>query len=77
MTIHVLFFGALVEITKTSRLELNEVNSSAEALEMLHKKYPMLCHYKFSVALNQKFLADTAPLHDGDELALLPPFAGG
>jgi len=29
------------------------------------------------LALNQTFLTDTATLHDGDELALLPPFAGG
>lgn len=77
MTINILFFGALVEITKTAKLELTGVNSSDEALEMLHQKFPMICHYKFSLALNQNFLTDTAPLHDGDELALLPPFAGG
>jgi molybdopterin converting factor small subunit len=29
------------------------------------------------VALNQNFLTDAAPLNNGDELALMPPFAGG
>jgi molybdopterin converting factor small subunit len=77
MNVNILFFGALVEITQTATLTLTEVKSSDEALELLHKKFPMLCHYKFSLALNQKFLVDNAPLKNGDELALLPPFAGG
>ena len=77
MTVNILFFGALVEVTKVASMPLSEVTKSDEALELLHKKFPMLCHYKFSLALNQTFLTDTATLHDGDELALLPPFAGG
>jgi len=77
MTVNILFFGALIEVTQTAALALQEVKNTDEALEMLHKKYPMLCHFKFSIALNQNFLADCAQLNDGDELALLPPFAGG
>jgi molybdopterin converting factor small subunit len=77
MTVNILFFGALIEVTQTATLALQEVKNTDEALEMLHKKYPMLCHFKFSIALNQNFLADCAQLNDGDELALLPPFAGG
>jgi molybdopterin synthase sulfur carrier subunit len=77
MTVHVLFFGALVEVTKTAAIKLNEVKTSDDALALLHKNYPMLCHYKFSLALNQNFLLDNAQLMDDDELALLPPFAGG
>ncbi len=77
MKVNVLFFGALVEVTKVSSMVLNDVNNSEEASELLHKKFPMLCHYKFSMALNQNFLTDSENLNDGDELALLPPFAGG
>jgi molybdopterin converting factor small subunit len=77
MKVNVLFFGALVEVTKVSSMVLNDVNNSEDAIELLHKKFPMLCHYKFSMALNQNFLTDSENLNDGDELALLPPFAGG
>ena len=77
MTVNVLFFGALVELTKVSSMQINEITNSEEIIEILHKKFPLLFHYKFSVALNQNFLTDAAPLNDGDELALMPPFAGG
>jgi molybdopterin converting factor small subunit len=77
MKVNVLFFGALVEVTKVSSMVLNDVATSEVAIELLHKKFPLLCHYKFSVALNQNFLTDSENLNDGDELALLPPFAGG
>jgi molybdopterin converting factor small subunit len=77
MTVNILFFGALVEVTKLSSMSLSDVKKSDEAIELLHKKFPLLCHYKFSLALNQNFLTDNETLHDGDELALLPPFAGG
>jgi len=77
MTVNVLFFGALIEVTKVSSMQINDISNSEEIIEMLHKKFPLLCHYKFSVALNQNFLTDAAPLNNGDELALMPPFAGG
>jgi molybdopterin synthase sulfur carrier subunit len=77
MTVNVLFFGALVEVTKVSSMQINDIANSEEIIEMLHKKFPLLCHYKFSVALNQNFLTDAVPLNNGDELALMPPFAGG
>ncbi len=77
MTVNVLFFGALVDVTKASSMQINDIANSEEIIEMLHKKFPLLCHYKFSVALNQNFLTDAAPLNNGDELALMPPFAGG
>jgi molybdopterin synthase sulfur carrier subunit len=77
MTVNILFFGALVEVTKVSSMLINDIANSEEALAFLHKRFPLLCHYKFSLALNQNFLTDNETLHDGDELALLPPFAGG
>lgn len=77
MTVNILFFGALIDVTKVSSLVLNDVSNSEDAIALLHKQFPLLCHYKFSLALNQTFLSDTEALQDGDELALLPPFAGG
>jgi molybdopterin synthase sulfur carrier subunit len=77
MKVNVLFFGALIEATNISSIEIDNMYTSDEVLNHLHKKYPLLCHYKFSLALNQNFLTDNAKLNNNDELALLPPFAGG
>lgn len=77
MQVTVLFFGALIEVTNVPSLNIDGIDTTDQALEYLHQKFPLLCHYKFSVALNQDFLSDSANLHDGDEMALLPPFAGG
>jgi molybdopterin converting factor small subunit len=77
MTVNILFFGALVEVTQVSSMTINDVSNTESAIELLHKKFPMLCHYKFSVAVNQTFLTDAISLVDGDEMALMPPFAGG
>lgn len=38
---------------------------------------PLLASRKLLVSLNQEFAELAAPLHDGDEVALLPPFSGG
>jgi molybdopterin converting factor subunit 1 len=32
---------------------------------------------RIRVAVNQQFAEPTAPLHDGDEVAFLPPISGG
>lgn len=77
MTVNILFFGALVEVTNTDSMTINNITDTDTAIAMLHQKFPLLCHYKFSVALNQGFINNNCALNDGDELALMPPFAGG
>lgn len=77
MKIKVLFFGAITDVTQCAEAELGDFNSTHELLNHLHELYPLLQHYKFSVALNGKFIAADEVLKEGDELALMPPFAGG
>lgn len=58
----------------------NEVGSSAKALvEALTKKFPYLDFEKnqISLAVNKEYITDDIELQDGDEVALLPPIAGG
>jgi molybdopterin converting factor small subunit len=44
---------------------------------LLKKRYILLEQYNFVFALNQKMVKENLLLQDNDELALLPPFAGG
>ena len=77
MKISVLFFGSLKEATQKDNLQLDQVHS-IQALEMaLKKKYPSIVDHPYKVAVNETIVNKEHPLKDGDEVALLPPFAGG
>jgi molybdopterin converting factor small subunit len=77
MKIKVLFFGAITDVTQCAQVEISDYTSTHQLLNYLHEQYPLLQHYKFSMALNGKFMAADYALNEGDELALMPPFAGG
>lgn len=53
-----------------------KVRDAIDALAASHEPIARL-RGKFRVALNQDFTDDDAELHDRDELALIPPVAGG
>jgi len=77
MHITVKYFGQLTEITK---IEEESLNCSAthihELLHVLYRKYNTLKTKDFQVAQNQE-LVDLDTELTGQEIALLPPFAGG
>ena len=62
-------FAVRLEAPATVRRALDEVRAAMPNPEELPDN-PM-------VALNHVHVHGDAPLHDGDELALLPPLAGG
>jgi molybdopterin synthase catalytic subunit len=60
-------------------LELPEPATVADAVAALAARHPAIAQLqgRFRVAVNQEFRADDHPLAAGDELALIPPVAGG
>ena len=51
-----------------------------DLVELLDAGYPMigeLIHKKVLVSVNQEIAHEETEIRDGDEVALLPPFAGG
>lgn len=50
-----------------------------ELLELLTEEYPLLRTYTrfLSVAVNRAYVGMQTVLHDGDEVACLPPVGGG
>jgi molybdopterin synthase sulfur carrier subunit len=77
MKITVLFFGVLTEVTG-SALKVYEDVKSLEHLKMrIADDYPETIHYSFRMAVNNEIADSDLPLKDGDEVAFLPPFAGG
>lgn len=80
MEITVKYFGIIVDITekKEEVFLLDEtVNSLIKLKLKLEIKYPKLLVSNYSIAVNKKFLQNDVLLEKYDEIALLPPFAGG
>ncbi|APQ16756.1 MoaD/ThiS family protein [Maribacter hydrothermalis] len=77
MTIEIHYFGMLAEVTG-SRSEMVVVTavSIADLKEFLIGKYPDLLNKDFVIAQNQELVSGDTVL-TGQEIALLPPFAGG
>ena len=73
----VLIFGSLIDIIGKSQLDISDIPDTDTLHEKLTNDYPELanCTYRYSV--NKKLSVDNTELDEADEIALLPPFAGG
>ncbi len=81
MRVRVRLFAALREALERSVLEL-ELPAEAcveDAWQALLRERPGLDAYRgrLAVAVNRAYAAFDAPLRDGDEIAFIPPVAGG
>jgi molybdopterin converting factor small subunit len=77
MEVRVLFFGVLAEVASTSMKYYRNVRSTDELRIMIFDEFPEMAHYNFRISVNNSIVSSAAVLHDADEVALLPPFAGG
>lgn len=81
MKVHVLYFAVFRERlgTPEENLELPDGANVGAAVAALAGKHAAIAQLRgrFRVAVNQEFVEDGHPLRDGDELALIPPVAGG
>ena len=77
MHITVKYFGQLAEVTQLEEESLEfSGNLISELLDTLYSKYNLLKNKDFQVAQNQELVSIETEL-TGNEIALLPPFAGG
>lgn len=80
MILTVKYFGAVADATQKKeesfRFE-NEENSLHSIQSQLEKRYPDIQNITYSFAINQSMAKGNETLKENDELALLPPFAGG
>ena len=81
MQIHVLFFGALKDLSGHSvdTLELPENSTLADLLSHYSAQVPLLQQHfpGIAMSINQEFAHPSDKLRTGDEVALLPPVSGG
>jgi molybdopterin converting factor subunit 1 len=81
MRIHIRYFASLREATGQSAeaLSLPEGTDVAAARTLLAERHPALARLLpgCAVAVNRAYVAADTPLHEGDELAFIPPVGGG
>ncbi len=81
MKVHVLYFGILKEFFDGDRdlVELHPGATVADLIALLHDRAAadLPVWKSLAVAVNRDYATLNSPLHDNDEVALLPPVSGG
>ncbi len=76
--INILVFGNIADIINKSEFQLENINNITELKTFLFDKYPDLKEKTFKISVNGEMTnSDTLNLSQNDNIALLPPFAGG
>ena len=77
--IQVKYFGMIAETTGHDQesMELESGQSLIRLNDELIRRYPALAQLDYRISVNQRFSRGDEVLQNGDEVALLPPFAGG
>ena len=81
MKVRLLLFAVLRDIAGKSEAELSlaEGTRAADVWQSMRQQYPTLSGYLQPpmIAINEEYADADTPLKDGDELAFIPPVAGG
>jgi sulfur-carrier protein len=77
MEIKVLFFGILADITGTRCKHYRDVKSLSDLKFKIYDDFPEVVHYNFRIFINSMINIYNTSLNNNDEVALIPPFAGG
>ncbi len=81
MSIRILFFASLADITGMREANLNsaDFSNANSVFDKFAVDFPSLEKYRSSVliAKNSEFTGPDSPVKDGDEIAFFPPVSGG
>ncbi len=78
MRLKVRYFGMITEWAGTDSEQVEiDGNSVSELKTKLIASIPQLETITYQVAINQSIASEATVLNENDEVAILPPFAGG
>lgn len=75
--INLICFGSVMDITGITAETIEAPANLEELNEMLVSRFPQLSLVSYRLSVNRQLTTGNRQLVDGDEVALLPPFAGG
>ena len=77
MSIRVKLFGLLADTVGKSELQIENASDTDSLKKQMLLDYPHLASKSFIVAVRKQIIGNNQKLENGDEVAFLPPFAGG
>ncbi len=78
MTLELKYLGMIAEAVGKQEEQLTISVKTVEGLcDYLITEHEQLKNHKFKIAVNHKLVESNFLLNNNDEVALLPPFAGG
>ncbi|MES2139183.1 MAG: MoaD/ThiS family protein [Bacteroidota bacterium] len=77
MNIQVLLFGSVADVVGKSKLIINDCNDTDSLKVKMITEYPQLNNCVFLISVNKRLVKNNHLLEQGNEVAFLPPFAGG
>lgn len=81
MRVRIRLFARLREIAGATEIErtVPGARTLADVWASLEREFPAMAPYRSSIsaAVNADYARMNAPVHDGDEVAFLPPVSGG
>lgn len=77
MSVTVLFFGRLKDVIGKESIIFDRIEDIDSMRRNLFDSFPEMSNEIFAVALNQEIVNGNRKISDGDEIAFLPPIAGG
>lgn len=81
MKVHLLFFASYRDIAGESAMDIDlpDASTVSDCAAALKKRYPRFVDVlpKGRVAVNLEIVDESHQLHDGDEVAFMPPMSGG
>lgn len=77
MEVTVLFFGVLTEVTQTGLKIYHDVETLGNLILKIKDDFPEIVNYNYRISVNSVMVNDDPILKNGDEIAFMPPFAGG
>ena len=69
-------FGMIAEKAGANEVQV-EANSVAVLRDALITRIPGLASMRYAIAVDRRVVQDDMPLAGNEEIAVLPPFAGG
>lgn len=79
MKIRVLLFAQPREIVGNNQIdfEMSAEATISSLIQKLQSQFPELLNVNFAAAVNSEYRENNYQLHDGDQVALIPPVSGG
>ena len=77
MQINIKTFGAVTDLLEDTEIEVNDGATLRDLKHTLLEQFPQLKQQYFRLGIGARLPDEETELMEGDEVSLMPPFAGG